>query len=179
MRSLVARSFIVAICLLALQLQAFADPPLQFRSQVDFTFRSGSASLACGFDVFVRIEGTGRATLFYDQDGRIVRENDSQPDLKVTVFAPATGLSSSFPMSGALHTIYTDGGALGSTGTAILTGLAQRYPGAGVDAGRTVFDTIVVDVTPEGIPVTDFELVSHTGPLLDMSLAAARCGAVR
>lgn len=179
MRWLLTRTFLAVISVLALQLQAFAAPPLQVRTHVDFTFRSGSASRICGFDVFVRIEGDGRATLFYDNDGNITRENDSQPDLKVTVFAPSTGNSSTFPMSAALHTFYTDGGALGSTGTAILTGLVQRYPGAGVDAGRTIFDTVVVDVTPEGIPVTDFTPVSHTGPLLDLSLAAARCGAVR
>ena len=180
MGGFLARSLVVLSLMLALQTPALAEGPLHVRDQIDFTFRSPGASAICGFDVLVHVEGVGQAALFYDRNGNIVRENDSAPDLKMTIFAPSNGNSWTFALSAALHTLYTDGGAIGSTGTAVLTGVAQRFPGAGIDAGRTVFETLVVDVTPEGLPVTDFtNVLSHSGPLLDMSLAAARCDAVR
>lgn len=175
-----ARAFVVLSLMLAMQTPAQADGPFHVRDQIDFTFRSGSASAVCGFDVFIHIEGTGQAVLFYDRNGNIVRENDSAPDLKMTIFAPSNGNSWTFALSATLHTFYTDGGAIGSTGTAVLTGVVQRFPGAGIDTGRTVFETLVYDVTDEGLPVTAFtNIVSHSGPLLDMALSAARCDAVR
>lgn len=171
---------LVAALLVTLQTGATANPPLQYRQDVDFSFRSSGASAVCGFDVFVHIVGGGRATLFYDKSGTIAREVDSSPNLKVTISAPSTGKSFTFAFAGALRTTYNDGGVVGSTGIAVMTGVDNRYPGAGVNAGRTVFKVEVFEINEAGIPVTDFvNVISETGSDLHTSLAVARCNAVR
>jgi len=176
----VARSMLVVALLLTLQTTATADPPLQFWRHSDFTFRTAGASAVCGFDVFVHIEGGGRATLFYDTNGTIQREVDSAPNLKVTIFAPSTGKSFTYAFAGALLTTYNDGGVVGSTGIAVATGIDQRYPGAGVNAGRTVWEVEVFEIDEAGIPITDFvSVISETGSDLNSSIAVARCNAVR
>ena len=175
-----AQAMLVAAVVLTFQTGATANPPLQDRQHVDFTFRTAGASAVCGFDVFVHIVGDGRATLFYDKNGTIVGEVDSSPNLRVIISAPFTGKSFSFAFAGALLTTYNDGGVVGSTGIAVVTGIDQRYPGAGVNAGRTVFEVEVIEINEAGIPVTDFvNVISETGADLNTSVAVARCNAVR
>ena len=49
------------------------------------------------------------------------------------------------------------------------TGLVDKIPGQPADAGRSEYVGEVVDFTPEGVPVVDFDLfdpvtqVGHTG----------------
>ena len=175
-----ARAMFVAALVVTLQTGAAANPPLQYWQHVDFSFRTAGASAVCGFDVFVHIVGGGRATLFYDKNGTIDREVDSSPNLHVTISAPSTGKSFTFAFAGALLTTYTNGGVVGSTGIAVTTGIDHRYPGAGVNAGRTVWEVEVFEINEAGIPITDFvNLISETGSDLNSSLAVARCNAVR
>ena len=177
---LILRSSLVIAMLAATQSGAAADTPLQFRDHTDFTFRSGGASALCGFDVFVHLLGDGRATVFHDKSGAIVREEDSAINFKFTVFAPSTGKSYTYTFAGALQTFYTDGGAIGSPAIVIATGMQERFPGDGVNAGRTVYEAVVIDVNEGGVPVTDFvDVLSHTGPSLTTSIAQARCDAVK
>ena len=174
------RALLVFTMLVASQGTAAADPPLQLRDHTDFTFRSGGASALCGFDVFVHLLGDGRATLFYDKSGAIIREVDSVINFKFTIFAPSTGKSFTYDFAEALQTFYTNGAVLGSSAIAIATGLQERFPGDGVNAGRTVYQAEVVDVDEAGIPVVDFvDVLSHTGPGLTTSIAQARCDAVK
>ena len=176
----VGRAMLVAALVLTLQAGAMANPPLQYWQHVDFSFRTAGASAVCGFDVFVHIVGGGRATLFYDKTGTIVREVDSAPDLHVTISAPSTGKSFTFAFAGALLTTYNDGGVVGSSGIAVMTGVDHRYPGSGINAGRTVFEVEVFEINEAGIPITDFvNVISETGSDLNTSIAVARCNAVR
>jgi len=60
------------------------------------------------------------------------------------------------------------------------TGLVDKIPGQPADAGRSEYVGEVVDFTPEGVPVVDFDLfdpvtqVGHTGS----DTRANRCAAL-
>ena len=177
--SFVGHTAMVIAVLLAVQTAAAADAPRQYWRYTDFTFRTAGASAVCGFDVFMHIEGRGHAILFFDKSVTLVSEIDSQPDLKVTIFAPSTGMSFMWSYAGALIQYYADGGAVGSSVTAIVTGVDQHYP-AGVNAGRTVYEAVVAEIDEDGIPIIDFgDVISESGADLGTSVAVARCDAVR
>jgi len=152
-----------------------ANPPSRFTFTFDDTFPSGFTSAACGFDVFVNIKGTAVATVFFDQSGTVIREIDTQPNFKITFFAPSTGKSFTFPNGGNLLTTYTNGGAVGSPALATVTGLLGGTGSTAPNAGKLVFNAVVIEITPEGIPVIDFVSdVSSSGHFND-DIAAARC----
>ena len=75
---------------------------------------------------------------------------------------------------------YTEGAAVGSPVTAVLTGLLERLPGIGVDSGRFVYNAIVIGYDPAGVPLIRFvSEVSSVGPDLETTIGAARCAAVQ
>lgn len=154
-----------------------AKPPSHFTFPVDFTVPSFLTGV-CGFPVFVHLEGTARTTLFYDGDGNITREIDVNTNLMITFSAPSTGKSFSYPSAGPFIQDFINGTAVGSTLVATVDGILAGTGSTAPDAGRAVFEAVVIDTLPEGIPVVDLVAeISSTGHRNE-DLAAARCAAL-
>jgi hypothetical protein len=108
--------------------------------------------------VFQTLDGTLNTTLRYDRSGSIVSESDTQPGTTVTFSSPTSGKSFSWPFANLLRTDYTSGGALGSDATSYGSGLGIKVPGVpAADSGRIVYDAVVVDTAPSGVPIVAFE----------------------
>src|SRR5438045_2596861 len=105
----------VASLLLVMQTTASADQPLEVRRHVDGDVRAPAASRICGFEIRAHFEGDANIKLFYDNDGNIVREIDTFPSWKVTVYRPGTDQAYTSASPQVLHSYYTDGAALNST----------------------------------------------------------------
>ena len=158
---------------------AWATPPQHFHQQLNLSIRDDELSAACGFDVVVVFAGNVNTTLFYDQSGALVRSSNSGPGFTQSFTAPSTGKSivsrSPFP----LHADYTGGGALGTAAVVRLTGLQFRLGPGVMFTGRQVFDAMVVDQSPEGIPITEFtNLISQTGNFFSGDTAPLVCAAL-
>jgi hypothetical protein len=166
----------VAVLMLATQTGAAATEPLQSRHHVDVDVPAVGASLICGFEIRVHIEGDTHFTVFYDNEGNIVREVDTSPSLKITVYRPGTDQSYTTASPAMLHTQYTDGAAVGSEATAELTGLLERIPGLDMDAGRLVFSAVVFAYDADGVPIIrGTGIISSAGPDLDAPIRFQRC----
>ena len=152
-----------------------ANQPSHFTFTFDDTFLAGGLSAACGFDVFVHLEGTAVAIVFFDKSGTVIREIDTNPSLTVTFSAPSTGNSFTFPSAGTLLTTYTGGAAVGTPALAKVTGLLAGTGSSAPDAGTLTFEAVVIAISPEGIPIIDFvNEIGSTGNRND-SVTAERC----
>jgi hypothetical protein len=159
---------------------AAAGGPLNERTHLDTDIRLNGASNVCGFEVRGHFEGDQHFAVFYDNTGAIVREVDTFPSFKVTIYAPSTGKSYTSAGPAVLTQYYTNGAAVGSPVTAILTGLLERLPGIGMEGGRFVYNAVVIGYDPAGVPLIRFvSEVSSVGPDLETTIGAARCAAVR
>lgn len=106
----------------------------------------------CGFDAMLTISGAYDVTLIYDDAGLVVREIDTTPAGTVT-WSSAYG-SISFPMAQISTATYPGGATIGSTANFTLNGLFAKVPGIPPEAGlQIILDAIVVDITPEGVPI--------------------------
>ena len=134
---------------------AWATPPTQLHQvPVNFSIPDDALSAACGFDVFDVFAGNVDTTLFYDQSGTLIREIDTGPSITLSFFAPSTGKSIGSASTSVLHVDYTGGGAVGTAAVGTVTGLTLMLAPGVMFAGRQVFgEAVVVDHTPEGIPV--------------------------
>jgi hypothetical protein len=181
MRALFTKAATTITLFIAIQGGAAAGaPPLREWLHQDVTVRLGVASAVCGFDVFGHFEGDVHFTVFYDQNGSIVSEIDTFPSFKATVYAPSTGKSYTSASPAVLHTQYTDGAAIGSTATAEVTGLLEKFDGVNMEGGRLVFEGVVVGIDPAGVPLIRFvREISSSGPHIDTVIGVARCNAVR
>ena len=159
---------------------AWATPPKQFH-QVPFNFSIPDDALtaACGFDVFDVLAGNIDTTLFYDQSGTLIREIDTGPSITLSFFAPSTGKSIGSRSPAVMITDYTGGGAVGTAAVVSLTGLQLMLQPGVMFTGRQVFDAVVVDHTPEGIPITMFtNLISQSGNFFSGDIAPLVCAAL-
>lgn len=171
---------ISAVVMLMLGTTAAASPPLRETGHQDVTLLLPGATARCGFDIFGHFEGDFRFTVFYDNEGRIVREIDTFPSFKVTVFAPSTGKSYTSASPQVLHATYTPGAAIGSTAIVRLTGLLEKIGGIDMEGGRLAFEAVVVDYTDAGVPLVQFvREISRSGPHLDAPFGVQRCAAMR
>ena len=160
---------------------ASAAPPSKTTTFVDFTFPSTGTSRTCGFAVFMRFVGRITISLHYDANGNVVREFDHASNMRTIFFAPSQGTSYEFPLLGGnLTQLYPEGAVLGAPARVIGTGLVAKVPGQPADAGRSEYEGVIVDFTPEGAPVVDFDLfdpirqAGHTGS----DTRANRCAAL-
>jgi hypothetical protein len=161
-------AFVVAL-LLAMQTSAAADQPLQLRRHVDADVRGNVASAICGFEIRVHIVGDATIKLFYDKNGNIVREVDTFPSYKVTVYRPGTDQAYTSASPQLLHFYYTKGAALNSAVTVVGTGLLEKIPGVGMDSGRVVIEAKVIGYDADGVPLTEFvREISSSGPDLPL-----------
>jgi len=166
------------IAALVLASSGTANPPTRFTFTLDDTFPAPVTSAVCGFDVFIHFEGTGAALLFYDKNGVLVRELDTNPSLKTTLFAPSTGKSFTYPAGGSFVQDYVNGTAVGSTLIATLTGFIGGTGSTAPNAGRIVSEAVVIDISPEGIPVVDIVSEISSSGHFNEDTAAARCAAL-
>jgi hypothetical protein len=159
---------------------AWATPPKHFfHISADFTGRDDFFSEACGFDVFDVFAGNVDTTLFYDQSGALIREIDTSPSLTFSLAAPSTGKSIGSRASAVLITDYTGGGALGTAAVASLTGLTQMIQPGVMFTGRQVFDAVVVDHSPDGVPIIEFtNMISESGNFFSGDFAGVVCPAL-
>jgi hypothetical protein len=183
----VPRTALVAlIALLGLLVAAPADAQQarHVRIVIDDTFTDEAWTEACGTEVVISLEATLNVTLVYNQEGLLVKEIDPAGGGTVTVSAPETGNSFSFPFQTAIFD-YGAGVEVGSTFTAKFVGMFGHVAGVGIaaDAGQIVVTGGVVSGFDEnGIPLLDFEtaelVVQHGNFESGEDIDAAVCGAL-
>lgn len=167
---------LVGALMLVTQTVAAADQPLRERQHTDVDIPAIGASAVCGFPIRIHAVGDSNFTLFYDNQGNIIREIDTFPSWKITVYRPGTdiGYTTASPAVVTFH--YTNGAAIGSSVTGTVTGLVQRIPGIDLDGGRFVFTGFVRGYDAAGVPLVTFTAqVSTTGPDLDAPQPVQRC----
>jgi len=159
---------------------AWATPPQHFH-QLPFndSFRDDALSAACGFDVFDVLAANVDATLFYDQSGTLIKEIDTFPVGTFSFAAPSTGKSIGSRAPMVLITDYTGGGAVGTPAVASVRGLQLMLAPGVMFTGSQVFDAVVVDHSPEGIPIIAFtNLISQSGNFFSGDTAPLVCAAL-
>jgi hypothetical protein len=158
---------------------AWATPPKHFHTQLNISERDVGFSEACGFDVFFVFAANVNTTLFYDQSGTLIRQIDTFPTGTLGFAAPSTGKSIGSASTSVLHVDYTGGGALGTAAVASITGLTFMLQPGVMFTGRQVSEAVVVDHTPEGIPVLEFtNLISQSGNFFSGDFAGVVCAAL-
>jgi hypothetical protein len=177
----VPRTALVAlIALLGLLVAAPADAQRarHVTLNVEDTFVDDFLTETCGTTVVISVEGTLHVTLLYNKQGLIEKEIDPSSGLTVTVSAPLTGNSFSFPANTAIFD-YGAGAEVGSTFTATIVGLFGHVPGViASDAGQLIFTGVVEGFDEFGIPMVDFRelLVAHGNFESQEDINAAICG---
>jgi hypothetical protein len=179
--------------LLAVVLSALAGPAtssaqravhLQDAIDISASFQSPLLSGACGFPVTVTLTGAVDETLIYNDAGLVVRQIENTPTATATFSSPYGSFS--FPEAATSVYTYPGGATLGSTANFHSSGLLEfgLVPGFGVsNAGIDIYaNAVVVDFTPEGIPVVDFSestvVISHGNRNSDEEIFAAICAAL-
>jgi hypothetical protein len=159
---------------------AWATPPKHFHQlPFNFSFRDDALSAACGFDVFDVLAANIDTTLFYDQSGTLIKEIDTLPTGTFSFFAPSTGKSIGSRVPMVLVTDYAGGGAVGTAAVGTVTGLQLMLAPGVMFTGRQVFDAVVVDTSPEGIPIIAFtNLISQSGNFFAGDTAPLVCAAL-
>lgn len=167
---------------LVMALPVGAAAPLRATFELDVTFQSPLWTTRCGIPVFIHIEATQTATVFYSSDGTaIIKEIDTSPGFRQTYFSPldAGGTGNSFVDRGGgiLKTYYPQGATIGAPAVLEFMGVQGFASPGHPSAGRVVVDGVVVFVSPEGIPGVDTVApISQAGHLLTTTEAIAlRC----
>jgi len=159
---------------------AWATPPKHFHQlPFNFSFRDDPLSDACGFDVFDVVAANISVTLLYDQSGTLIREIDTGPTFTSSFTAPSTGKSIVSRAPAVLITDYAGGGALGTAAVGTATGLQLMLAPGVMFTGRQVFDAVVVDHSPEGIPIIALtNMISQSGNFFSGDTAPLVCAAL-
>ena len=162
MRKLALLSTVVAFVIGLAAVPSVAGPPTQLFLEDDITFPSGGLTAACGFPVFVSIQGGIHIMLRMDRNG-VLTETDTQSKWALTLSAPTQGTSFSYKF-GPSKWVYPEGAVLGGPAIIYANGVDVRYPGVPAEAGRTVIRGEIIDIRPDGVPVADFvEVLSESG----------------
>jgi hypothetical protein len=174
-----------AVLLLASPTQAVSPTRTPF--VVDFTFPSDLLTPACGVPVLAHFEGSGIGVLHYDRTGtQIIREFDQFPrGFTVTFSSPVaeggTGKSFTYVQRASYTFLYPEGVELGASAVVIVNGVQQATgPGGARIVGHEVDEGIIVDFTPEGVPIVEpTALVSQAGRFDDFdAIVQAWCAAL-
>ena len=176
----------VALSALAVAATSSAQRAVHLNNAIDISnsFVSPLLSEACGFPVTVTVSGSLDVTLIYNDAGLVVRHIENTPSGRAT-FSSSNG-SFSFPEAATSVFTYPGGAMLGSTANFHSSGLLRfgLVPGFGVsNAGiDIVANAVVVDFSPEGIPVVDFTestiVISHGNRNSDEEIFTAICAAL-
>jgi hypothetical protein len=147
---------------------ALAAGPEHVMIPVQDSFYAPFMSDACGIPVTITIEGVSHTTLWRNEAGLVVRERDVLSSFTATFESRTalggTGRSFTNRSPGVAEFDYGSGAVLGSTSTITLTGNAGPAAGPGTErtAGYQRLTGTVVDFSPAGIPIVDFD-----GPVLE------------
>ena len=160
---------------------ASAVPPDRFVFVDDVTFQSGFLSDLCDTPVFISLNGTLHIILRTDKKG-VLHETDAFQKWALTTSAPDFGTSYSFKFGPGFFK-YPDGVPVNIGDPSIVTflGVGSNIPGLHAIAGRTVVEGVVIDITPEGVPIVDTSgpLISEVGNHEDPAVVrAAVCAAL-
>jgi hypothetical protein len=158
---------------------ARATPPQHFHQQINVSFPNDEVSAVCRFDVVEVYAGNLNTTLFYDQSGALVRSTATGPTFTRSFTAPSTGKSIVSRNPVPLIVDYTGGGAVGTPAVGRATGLVFMIQPGVMATGRQVFQAVVVDHTPEGIPIIgEINLISQSGNFFSDDIAPFVCAAL-
>jgi hypothetical protein len=135
---------------------AQSAPPELVSFPVDVTYQIPELTELCGVEVWFRMEGTFKGTIFRDRHGVISGEFDSQPDTWATLYSPETGESFRNPFATTFHNKYPDGVEPGDPVVATATGFLEKIPGLPARSGRVVFPDGEVLFVDDGVPITDY-----------------------
>ena len=176
----------VALSALAVPATSSAQRAVHLKDAIDISnsFQSPLLSGACGFPVTVTVSGALDETLIYNDAGLVVRQIENTPAATATFSSPDGSFS--FPQAATSVYTYAGGATLGSTANFKSSGLLRfgLVPGFGVsNAGiDIVANAVVVDFTPEGIPMVDFTestvVISHGNRNSDEEIFSAICAAL-
>jgi hypothetical protein len=153
------RKVVLLVLVLVLGVPAVALAARAERISIDISETSTDPGLTseCGTEVVFTVTGDATVTLWRNAEGLVVRELDRAPRSKITVSAPETGNSFSFPNSLVATFDYGDGAAVGSEATVRVRGLFGHVTGfIASDAGSLTFVGEVTGFDEFGIPVVDF-----------------------
>jgi len=165
-----------AVLFIAMGSVALANPPLREWRDFDDDVLLPGATAVCGFEIRGHFVGSSHFTLYYDKDGNIVKEVDTFPSLKVTVYRPGTDQSYTSAEPAVLIAYYTNNAVVGSTATVFSAGLFERIPGIGIEGGRIEYNAVVVAIDDAGVPLVQFvSPISASGPQLDQPIRFGRC----
>jgi hypothetical protein len=182
-KTLMPRTALVAIiAVLGLLVAAPADAQPVKHAKIDISdsFTDPFWTETCGTTVVISLEGMLNVTLFYNEQGLIVKEISPSGGGTVTFSAPLTGNSFSFPLQTAIID-YGAGAEVGSTFTAKFVGLIGHVPGLiASDAGQVIVSGVVFGFDENGIALLDFRevLVEHGNRATQEEIVAAICGAL-
>lgn len=160
-----------------------AAPPTRIAFAFDEVFPSGVLSALCGIPVWIHLQGGGTTTLFYDKSGiQVIRELDTLAEgAKTTIFSPVdlggTGKSFTDITRGPTTFLYPEGTDIGDPAIVILNGV-QRTSGPGNPriVGHEVQQGVVIDFTPDGVPIVDtLAIISQSGQFDITAVLEARC----
>jgi hypothetical protein len=185
-RRLLGLLLVVALSALAVPATSSAQRAVHLQNAIDIStsFQSPLLSAACGFPVTVTVSGAVDETLIYNDAGLVVRQIENTPAATATFNSPYGSFS--FPEAATSVYTYPGGATLGSTASSHSSGLLSfgLVPGFGVsNAGiDIVANAVVVDFTPEGIPIVDFTestvVISHGNRNGDEEIFSAICAAL-
>jgi hypothetical protein len=130
---------------------------------VSDSFLAPFMSDACGIPVAIELSGVLHVTLERSTAGLVVREHDVLTSFTATFSSPlelgGTGLSFTNRSPSVATFEYGSGATIGSSASITLVGLAgpAAGPGSSVTAGYQQLTGTVVDFSPEGVPIVDFD----------------------
>jgi hypothetical protein len=152
----VARGLILGALTAVLAAPVGAAQARHVSIEIDESFQDGFLTDVCGTPVTTSIEASLNVTVRYNRAGLIVAEIDPSGGGTVTVLAPETGGSFSFPFSTNIID-YGTGATVGSEFTIRLAGLAGHVPGfVESDAGQVLFAGVVSGFDDLGLPTLQF-----------------------
>ena len=154
-RLLVLGALVLGAALPAAPASAFK--PVKVAFPVEFSYEIPELTELCGFEVWFRMEGTFKGTLFRNRNGVITGEFDSQPNTFFWLYSPETGKSlNKNPFATRFHNRYPDGVDPGDRVVASATGYLEKLPGLRARAGRIVFPHGEVLFLDDGVPIVDY-----------------------
>ena len=134
---------------------AGAAPPQQLTIPIHDSFSAPFMSDHCGVPVTITLDGVAHITLWKNQSGLVVREQDVLTSFTAVFESPldlgGTGLSFTNRSPGVATFDYESGAAIGSTAVITLTGLqgAAAGPGSSVTAGYQRLTGTVFTFSPK------------------------------
>jgi hypothetical protein len=183
---------VVALALLALAwaAPAHAENAVHLNDAIDESFSFTYLSPSCGFEVTITVEAFEDVTLVYDRDGLVVRELDHSSGGTLTYGSAYNSVTT--PMAWDFNITYPGGAPLGSTASAVISGvcngpLLPQYiqpritgyvpPPAG--SGREV-NLVVIGFLDNGIPELSFGdfVASHGNDVSHFDFDSAFCEAL-